>query len=164
MKKIYSTIILLLVALSTSLAATAAEPATAPVRWRTIIKTTGTDTGTITFKALVAPGWHLYGLDLPKGGPKPTTFDFEGCKGIRVGRTPKPSREPLEVDDPMFGMKLRWWDANVEFTVPFVMTDPAIAQLVCKINYMACDGNNCLPPTTETISLPVKLKPANDNK
>ena len=70
-----------------------------PVRWRTIVKTTGADTGTVTFKALVTPGWHLYGLDIPEGGPKATSFDLSGSAGIKFTGPVSPTRNAVEVKD-----------------------------------------------------------------
>lgn len=129
-----------------------------PVRWRTIVKAGDNGTGTVTFRALVSPGWHLYALELPDGGPKPTTFDLSASEGVEFTGKIKPSRAALSVDDPLFGMALSWWDANVEFSVPFRIKDPAKARISCKINYMACDGNSCRPPVTENISAPVRIK------
>lgn len=137
----------------------AARPAgsdTPPVRWRTIIKSAGPDCGTVTFKALVAPGWHLYGLTLPAGGPKPTVFDLKASTDVEFTGAVTPSRKPVESNDPLFGITLSWWDSNVEFTVPFKITGKA-PRIDAKINYMACDGTTCMPPKTESISAPVKL-------
>lgn len=131
-----------------------------PVRWRTIVKTTGADTGTITFKALITPGWHLYGLDLPEGGPKATSFDLDGSTGIKFTEPVAPVRKAVEVNDPLFGMTLTWWDSNIDFTVPFKVIDPANARLSAKITYMACDGTTCRPPSTENIAVAIKLKSA----
>ncbi len=134
----------------------AAGPSDTPVRWRTIVKATGPDTGTVTFKALISEGWHLYGLTVPEGGPKPTSFDLKGSSDVTFMGKIQPSRKPLTIHDPLFGLKLDWWDANVEFTVPFKVTGDA-PRIECKINYMSCDGNTCRPPKTETIATPVKL-------
>ncbi len=153
-RKLFAALIVLIIGAA---AVCAASPETTPVRWRTIVKTTGPDTGTVTFKALVAQGWHLYGLEVPEGGPKPTSFNLSGSQDITFTGEPVPSREPLKVNDPLFGMTLTWWDANVEFTVPFKVTGPA-PRIECKINYMSCDGNTCMPPKTESIATPVKLK------
>ncbi|MCM1066073.1 MAG: protein-disulfide reductase DsbD N-terminal domain-containing protein [Muribaculaceae bacterium] len=155
LRKIALTLLLIIAAL---LPLAAAEPGVAPVRWRTIIKTTGPNTGTVTFRALVAPGWHLYAQELPAGGPKPTTFALDGSSGLRFDGPVKASRPALEVQDPLFGMTLAWWDANVDFTVPFTVTDEASARINAKITYMACDGTSCMPPATESIATPVKLK------
>lgn len=130
-----------------------------PVRWRTLIKTTGANTGTVTFKALVAQGWHLYGFSMPEGGPKATTIELTGCRGMKFTGEITPSRQPVQEKDPLFGMTLSWWDTNVDFTVPFIVTDPSAAHLDVKITFMACDGTSCRPPKTETVAVPVKLKP-----
>lgn len=145
----------ILSALILAISAMAADLAT-PVRWRTFVKTAPDGTGTVTFRALVAPGWHLYGLDIPDGGPKATSFDLKGSTGVKFTGPVKPAREPLTIDDAMFGMKLTWWDANVDFTVPFKITDKSQARIDCKISFMTCDGESCRPPKTESISVPVK--------
>ena len=64
----------------------------------------------------------------------------------------KPARTALSVEDPLFGMTLSWWDSNVEFTVPFRVTDPAEARIICKISYMACDGSSCRPHNRKYLS------------
>lgn len=127
-----------------------------PVRWRSFVKTAPDGTGTVTLRALISPGWHLYGTEIPEGGPKATSFDFSDSKGVEFTGKIKPARAPLSVDDAMFGMTLSWWDSTVEFTIPFKITDKSSATVNCKISFMACDGNSCRPPKTESISLPVK--------
>lgn len=133
-----------------------AQEAATPVRWRSFIKTAPDGTGTVTFRALVTPGWHLYGLSIPEGGPKATTFDLSGSTGVKFVSAVTPKRKPIEVEDKLFDMTLTWWDSNVEFTVPFKVTDKDSARINCKISYMACDGTSCRPPKTENISIPVK--------
>lgn len=127
-----------------------------PIRWRTIITATGTNQGTITFRALVADGWHLYGLKLPENGPKPTTFNLAGSKDIEFTGEIAPARKPISVDDPMFGMTLSWWDSNIDFSIPFKVTGPE-PTLDCVIGFMTCDGTTCRPPSKEKISTPIKL-------
>lgn len=128
-----------------------------PVRWRTFVKSTGDKGGVVTMKALVADGWHLYGLTLPKNGPKPTTFDFKASTDIEFTGKITPARPALEVDDPLFGMKLTWWDSNIEFTIPFKITGEN-PRFNCVINYMTCDGTTCRPPVRENIATPIKFK------
>lgn len=38
-----------------------------PVEWRTTVKMTSEKEGTVTFKANLESGWHLYGTNLPAG-------------------------------------------------------------------------------------------------
>ena len=150
MKRIFS--LFLLLTLLVGMTATAQQP----VRWRTFIKATGTDEGVVTFRALVSEGWHLYGLDLPDNGPKPTSFDFANSKYIKFTGKITPSRKAIEVNDPLFDMTLSWWDSNIEFTIPFKVTGPT-PTLNCVVSFMTCDGTTCRPPARETISTPIKL-------
>ena len=127
-----------------------------PVRWRSFVKVQADGTGELTVKALVEPGWHLYGLELPKGGPKPTSFDFAGSTGVKFTGKLMPKRNPLTVKDDLFGMELQWWDANIEFVIPFKLESDN-ATYKCTINYMTCDGNTCQPPTSQTLTGKIKL-------
>lgn len=127
-----------------------------PVRWRTTIRMTGDTEGVVTFRAIILPGWHLYGLELPQGGPKPTTFDLSDSRGVEFAGPLTAERAPLEVEDPMFGMTLSWWDANVRFSVPFRLNNVAVQPVIkASITYMTCDGTTCRPPKTENISVRV---------
>lgn len=122
-----------------------------PVRWRSFVKVENDGTGVLTVKALVQSGWHLYALELPKGGPKPTSFDFTESKGVTFTGKITPKRQPLTVKDEMFGMDLKWWDSNIEFTIPFKL-DSAEGTYKITISYMACDGSTCLPPSKQTLT------------
>lgn len=150
--------LILFLAIIAGIAAMAQTPA---VRWRTRVAMQNATEGTVTFRALIAPSWHLYGLTLPEGGPRPTHFDLSGSTGIEFTGAVRPERAPLSVTDPMFDMTLTWWDANVAFTVPFRVTDAAHAVVKAKIEFMACDGNTCLPPKTESIAAPVRVPNGN---
>ena len=127
-----------------------------PVRWRTIVKMTSPTEGNVTFRALISQGWHLYGLEVPEGGPKATTFDLSKSTGVEFTGPVKPARAPLSVEDAMFGMTLTWWDSNVAFSVPFRLApEKGEARIGASITYMSCDGASCRPPKTERISAPV---------
>ncbi len=128
---------------------------TPAVRWRTTVKMTSPTEGVVTVRALVGQGWHLYGFDLPDGGPKPTVFDFSKSKGVEFTGVVTPSTKPVSAVDPLFKKTLQWWDANVSFSRTFKVTDRAGAHIGLSIKYMACDGNQCMPPKTENISVAV---------
>ena len=98
-----------------------ASTAQSPVRWRASVKMTSPTEGEITIKALIAEGWHLYGLEMPDGGPKPTRFNFSDSKGIRTDGDIRPSEPPIVQMDPLFGKNLSWWDRNVTFTQRFTL-------------------------------------------
>ena len=37
---------------------------------------------TITYTATIEDGWHLYGTDIPDGGPNATTFTYDKLIGV----------------------------------------------------------------------------------
>lgn len=133
-----------------------ASDAIEPVRWRSFVQPSSDGSYTLTFRALIAPGWHLYALEMPEDGPKPTVFNLDNSTGVEFIGKLEPLRKPLKVFDPLFDMELSWWDSNIEFAIPFKVTDPATARIKAQIIFMTCDGNTCRPPKTENISIPVK--------
>lgn len=158
MKKILTVLVLIItVALAFSSGVYAQTQSVTPVKWRTIVKQTGPGEGVVTFRAIVAPGWHLYGMAMPDNGPKPTTFDLTTSTDMKFTGAVVPSRNATRSLDPLFSAELEWWDSNVEFTVPFTVTGSAPV-LRCVIGYMACDGTTCRPPSRETVTTPIKLK------
>lgn len=127
-----------------------------PIKWRMTVKMTSATEGTVTLRALLEPGWHLYGTELPKDGPVPTTFDFSESKGVKFIDNFKPSAQPGSHKDANFGMVLKWWDTNVTFTRNFRLTgkcEDAVIQ--GSVRFMGCNDANCLPPKT----VPFKTTP-----
>lgn len=122
-----------------------------PIRWRMSVKMTGDDCGTVTLRALVEPGWHLYGTSLPENGPRPTRFDFK-LTGVTLDGAMTPSKSLVHHDDPLFGMELSWWDENVEFTQPFKVVNREGARISVTVNYMGCNDATCLPPKSQTLT------------
>ncbi len=141
-----------------------ASTAQSLVRWRASVKMTSPTEGEITIKALIAEGWHLYGLEMPDGGPKPTRFNFSDSKGIRTDGDIRPSEPPIVQMDPLFGKNLSWWDRNVTFTQRFTLTEPKEARVKVDISFMSCNGGTCTPPKTETITIVIpKYNPSELN-
>ncbi len=130
----------------------AAMAQTDAVRWRLSVKMTSDTEGIITLRALVGQGWHMYGTDLPDGGPRPTKISLDGSQGISLVGKLTPSQAPVVVSDPMFGIKLNWWASNVNFTQKFKLNKRDGAKVVASVTYMACDNKNCTPPKTQTLT------------
>ena len=58
-----------------------------PVKWTFELKNTSKTTAEVVIKANIDAGWHLYGLDIPDNGPRPTTITFESIKNAKkVGK------------------------------------------------------------------------------
>lgn len=124
-----------------------------PIKWRSSVKMTSKTEGVVTIKAIIQPGWHLYGTNLPEGGPKATKFDLSSSKGVKFVGQLTPSVKPKTVFDKSFGMNLNWWDQSLSFTQKFKVTDKKNAKIIGSISYMGCNDETCLPPSTQTINL-----------
>ncbi|MDE6300308.1 MAG: protein-disulfide reductase DsbD N-terminal domain-containing protein [Muribaculaceae bacterium] len=148
MKHLISRSLLLLVLLVVSAGAAMAQN---PIRWRMTVKMTSATEGVATLRAVVAPGWHLYGFDLPEDGPRPTAINFDKSEGVVLKGALTPARKPLSVDDPMFGVRLSWWDADVTFTQKFKIKKGTTPRLEATVSYMGCNDQTCLPPKTESL-------------
>lgn len=129
----------------------------AQVRWRAFVKMTSETEGVLTVKALVSDGWHLYGTKLPAGGPKATNIDFADSKGVKFIDDFVPDCKPVTEFDKAFGIKLNYWTGNVVWKRKFKLTGKkADAVINGKITFMACNGENCLPPKTQSFTFKIK--------
>lgn len=118
------------------------------VEWHFAVAMTGKNSGEITATAIIDNGWHLYGIELPKGGPIPTKWTFDGTTGVEFTGKIVTAIPPETVTDPSWNMQLNWWEHKAVLKRQFSITDPANAVIECKVKYMVCNGDNCLPPTT----------------
>lgn len=142
MKKIFTLFIFLAVCLSVC-----AQPPV-PVKWRASAKMVSATEGVVTLKATVQKGWHLYGMDIPSGGPKATAIEFDKTTGIEFTGNITPSVKPVEVHDPQFGIDVTWWESSVTFTRTFRKTGD-VSSVSGSITYMGCNDQTCTPPRTE---------------
>lgn len=131
-------------------------PGEAPVKWQVTVKMNGAEKGTVVFKARVQSGWHLYGMNLPKGGPKSTEIDMSESTGVEFTTPLKPDRAPLKVHDDMFGLDLTWWDSDIAFRRDFKVKNKANARIAGKISYMSCNNETCSPPKTQSFDKIIK--------
>lgn len=145
MKK-YAVLLAMIIALTFSAAAQSV------VKWTHSVKMTSATEGVVTLRALVDKGWHLYSTSLPDDGPRPTSISFKASPEVTLKGEPVASRKPVEVDDPMFGMKLAWWDANVDFVQKFKVKNKKGAKIEASVSFMGCNDMNCMPPKTEKLT------------
>lgn len=129
-----------------------------PISWRVSVKMTSTTEGVAIIKAIITPGWHLYGTSLPQGGPKPTVISFSESTGVVFTSDLTASQKPLITTDKVFGMDLSWWDKNVTFRRKFKVNDASKAKIAGSITYMGCNDVTCAPPATEKFSKPVVVR------
>lgn len=121
-----------------------------PVKWKSAIKMTDATNGVVTFTATVDAGWHVYGTQLPSGGPEPTSVQWNN-QGVKLVGGLTPSKAAHKQHDETFDMDLSWWIGSVTLSQKFTVTAKEY-KIEGSIRYMACDDENCTPPKSESFS------------
>lgn len=123
------------------------------------IEMTGADKGKLIITVTPTKGWHIYGFDIAKGGPKAMVLNLDKSTGIKFTSEVKYSVKPVKEFDNTFGMEVSYWDSKVELTREFVVTGSAdAAKIIGSITYQGCNGETCNMPETKSINLKVSTK------
>jgi DsbC/DsbD-like thiol-disulfide interchange protein len=108
--------------------------------------------------AEVAPGWHLYALTQPKGGPNPLEIAVAKGSSFEIKAEAITAPAPEATNDDVFGLETRQYDGTVVFTVPISAGAAARSgkhSVPIQITFQACGNGICLRPFTQT--LPIEL-------
>ena len=110
----------------------------------------------IVFSATIKGDWHLYGTELPSGGPTPTSLIVDKIAGAQLVGKLTASKKPIEKHDPNFDMTLRFYSGQVSFRQTLRITDPKAFAFSGAIRYMVCNDEQCLPPANWDFSIALK--------
>ena len=110
----------------------------------------------IVFSATIKGDWHLYGTELPSGGPTPTSLIVDKIAGAQLVGKLTASKKPIEKHDPNFDMTLRFYSGQVSFRQTLRITDPKAFAFSGAIRYMVCNDEQCLPPTNWDFTIALK--------
>ena len=116
------------------------------VTWSRSVEDKSPTEKVLVFTATVKDPWHLYGTELPKGGPTPTHLLVDKIEGAELVGGLTSTQKPIEKYDPNFEMTLRFFSGKVTFRQKIRITDPKKFAFVGSIRYMACNDEQCLPP------------------
>ena len=115
-----------------------------PVEWSGESRALGNDRYEIVLTAQVEPGWHIYDQGPYPDGPNATAFTYSVGSGKLIGQT-TPARKSVVKDDPVFGMPIGTYAGEISFVQR--VEAPAGTTVTAIVEYMACNADNCLPPT-----------------
>lgn len=127
------------------------------------------ETATFRLSATIEPGWHLYSLDQPEGGPIPMTIRLaDGLPASLRGeiKAEKPKSQP----DPNFivngkPLETRFYSDKAEFQISVLASAPLRGEDVSfDVRYQLCNDTFCLPPRTKRVSLAGETAPAAADK
>lgn len=103
--------------------------------------------------AEIDPGWHLYSMTQPSGGPVPTQITLPDDRPFELsGDIVQP---PFKiVYDPNFEIDTELIEGTADFYLPLRVkadAEPGEGTLQVAIRYMMCDDKRCLPPQTRRL-------------
>ncbi len=101
----------------------------------------------VVFTGKAAPGWHVYGTDIPDGGPTPASFNIDSAKGARLKGALKGGPGIKSSMDPIFEMEVSYYEGTAVFTQRVELTEKNY-DLQGYLKFGACNDENCLPPTS----------------
>lgn len=128
---------------------------TSPIKWSNSVEMTSELEGQIVFDVKVEKGWHIYGFNLPAGGPLPTKIVFDKTPGVEFVGEPTPSKQPIAQRDNIFDLDLTWWDSDFQVTQKFKLADRSGREISGKIEYQGCNDNSCIAPAKELFQIAV---------
>lgn len=138
MRKILSLLLFLMI----SVAAVAQNP----VHFTVQLKEGKGAEAEIVFTGKIDKGWHVYSTNLGSDGPISATFNTDKMDGVElVGKLQAKGNEISQYDN-MFGMKLRYFENQVQFVQRIKYTKPNYS-IACYLEYGACNDEMCMPPT-----------------
>jgi len=104
---------------------------------------------TVTIKARIDPGWHVYSVVPAATGPAATAIVATG-DAVPVGPTTEDA--PIQHFDPNFQTQVAYHETTATFTRQFRVKSAASS---ITLHYQTCNDHVCLPPTD--VSLPLTL-------
>ena len=140
MKRLYISILIAIVSLAVE------AQMMEPVHFSSQLKQGKGAEAEIVFSATIDDGWHVYSTDLGSDGPIPATFHADKLEGVELVGKLQPRGHEVKQYDQMFGMELRFFEHQVTFVQRIRFTQPTY-NIVCYLEYGACNDSSCLPPT-----------------
>jgi hypothetical protein len=156
------TILCSLAVVLTALACSTAHAAKPPVQWR--VKNApakGVKPGakfSLTIEGQIDPGWHLYTLEEPAGGPVATIVGL--TEGDPADLLRVEAGKPKILPDPLFNVPTGFFEGTADFTLHLQMNNdatPGTSTLHILVRYQSCNDRLCLPPHTDTVDVPITI-------
>lgn len=125
-----------------------------PVKWSVASKKLNDKEAVVFIKATIEKGWHIYGLNVPNGGPIATSFAFQPSKDYNLhGKVAAPA--PQSKFEKAFDMNVTYYAKEVTFQQKIKLNK---GQTTVKgtVEFMACDAERCLPPEEYAFNVTIK--------
>src|SRR5689334_9149952 len=133
-----------------------------PVQWTATADPAIVAPGSATLARIAAkidPGWHIYALTSPAGGPTPTTVKL-GETTVASGHKLYQSKPAVKFD-PEFNITVQAFEGEVKLVASVAIPENARdgpAEIPLLLRYHACTDKECLPRKA-TVNLNLKIDP-----
>ena len=116
-----------------------------PVTWDFSYEKKGDNQYEIVIKATIEEGSHIYSMDIPDGGPIPTSVSFDTVPGYSLQGVVWEAIEPEELFDEAFDLNIKSFSGKAEFRQKITGNSPSF-KVNGIVNFMACNNVTCSPP------------------
>jgi len=130
-----------------------------PVTWDFGYEDKGNNLYELVFTATIDEGSHIYSMDIPEGGPIPTSFRFDTIPGFLLAGKTFEVTEPEEIFDEAFEMNIKSFSGKAEFRQKVTAASPYFT-VTGAVNYMACNNVICSPPKDVEFEIKISDVPA----
>ncbi len=114
-----------------------------PVKWSFQANRINDTVAELQFTAKISPPWHMYSMQVPPDGPRPTLFIFDKPNGYKLdGKVKEP--KPLEEYDEMFEMKVKYFALTATFTQKIKVQSNSPVKVTGEVEFQACDDKSCI--------------------
>ena len=132
-----------------------------PAHWHVKTVPTSAKAGAkiaLTISGQIDPGWHLYAMEEPDGGPIATVVGL--TEGDPADLLSVDESKPILIDDPLFHLRTGFFRSAVDFTLHLRVdpsAKPGLNPLHVLIRFQSCNDQVCLPPRTDTLEVPLNV-------
>ncbi len=124
-----------------------------PVTWTYTATKKSNNVYDVVIKANLPKPWHIYSQNTGDGGPIPTKITFNKNPLINfIGKIVEVGNLEKKYDE-NFKTNVLNYSNEVSFVQTIKLKVAAKTRIVAKVEYMVCDDEKCLPPTTKQFSI-----------
>jgi len=120
-----------------------------PVSWAFSSRPTSGNEAELLFTAKIKQGWHMYGVNIPDGGPIPTSFHFNTSSDYQLQGEIVPVIKPVVKMDPNFNIQVELFDGKAEFSQKVRILKNGKVTVSGYVEFMSCSDKECTPPVQE---------------
>lgn len=125
-----------------------------PVTWEFGYEGKGGNQYELIFTATIETGSHIYSIDIPEGGPIPTSFSFDTIADFTLSGKTYEVTKPQELFDEAFALKIKTFSKKAEFRQK-ITANTSDFEAKGIVNFMACDNKRCSPPKDVEFSIKI---------